>query len=179
MSEDSKTADLIPGHYGEEVDFEQSSELREQGADEIEAIIAQLELIANADPRKLYGEDGRQLAPGKWDDATAMAVTRITPNAHGLVVQFADKGRALDQLARIKGAFKPAEERKSPLEELFEAVPREDRKLILSQLKALTRIEKQKRRDETDVEQSDTLLEAAQEDPDTISDLGEDEDAVF
>ena len=109
---------------------------------EVDEIIRKLELIANADIRNLFDDDGAILSPKKWPDEIAMAVIRITPGAHGLIIQLADKGKALENLARIKGAYKPTDVARSPLEEMFENIPREDKKTILKHLKMLARLEK-------------------------------------
>ena len=153
--------------------------LKARGRSEVDSIVEKLEDIAYADSRKLYpkkGEEkGKMLPPPDWPDEIASAVVRITPNAHGNIVQLADKGRALEALARIKGAFKPDDEAKSPLEELFDSVPREDRLMIVKQLKALSKNAQEYTKRTADVDESDTLL--AEKDTDSIEDeLPEDDD---
>ena len=134
--------------------------LKAKGRSEVDSIVEKLEDIAHADSRLLYKEDGSQVSPPNWPDSIASAVVRITPNAHGLIVQLADKGRALEALARIKGAFKPDDEALSPLEELFNAVPREDRLLIVKQLQALSKTAQEYTKQTVDVDASDTLRTA-------------------
>ena len=140
----------------------EGSALKAKGRSEVDSIVEKLEDIAHADSRLLYKKDGsgKMLSPPDWPDSIASAVVRITPNAHGNIVQLADKGRALEALARIKGAFKPDDEAKSPLEELFDSVPREDRLLIVKQLIALSKHAQEYTKRTADVDESDTLRTA-------------------
>ena len=145
-----------------------------KGRSDVDEIVKKLEEIAFADSRELYNDEGKQISPKQWPDDIAGAVVRITPNAYGLIVQLADKGRALEALARIKGAFRPDDETLSPLEELFSSVPRADQLLIVKQLQALSRTAQDNAKQDADVDESDTLR---QDYSDTSDDeLPEDED---
>ena len=154
----------------------EGSALKAKGRSEVDSIVEKLEDIAHADSRLLYKKDGsgKMLSPPDWPDSIASAVVRITPNAHGNIVQLADKGRALEALARIKGAFKPDDEAKSPLEELFDSVPREDRLLIVKQLIALSKHAQEYTKRTADVDESDTLRTAEETSSDE-DELPEDE----
>ena len=154
------------------------SALKARGRSEIDSIVKQLEDIAHADSRTLYKKDGsgKMLSPPDWPDSIASAVVRITPNAHGNIVQLADKGRALEALARIKGAFKQDDETKSPLEELFNSVPREDRLLLVKQLKALSKNAQELTKQSVDVDESDTLRMTETETSSDEDELPDDEE---
>ena len=102
----------------------------EKGArkEELQLEIDRLEAILSADYRNLWGvsEGGKpyMLSPVEWPDSVMPAIKRVVPNAHGTTVDFEDRTRAADQLAKLKGLYKNDEENKNPLEAIFKDIPR-------------------------------------------------------
>jgi len=122
----------------------------------LEETIANLEAMAKADPRdawaELKDEDGnpilddegqpvsRQLPPNKWPLGLAMAVENISPTNNGVSLRLVAKGRILEALARIKGAYSEAEEELTPVEQLLAEIPRDDLKELVKHLRFIADI---------------------------------------
>ena len=119
--------------------------------DSLQSTIEQLEGIARADPGMAWGditttdEHGNlivsqgQLAPKDWPMDLRNAVESMSPNAHGVSFRLAAKGRTLEALARIKGAYSEESKAQTPLEALLAAIPRQDLLTVVTQLKFLVR----------------------------------------
>lgn len=105
------------------------------GRSDLDDITERLEKIASADLREAYDENGMLKSPIEWSDDFAMAVDK-TAHSGGRInaVQLVPRGRALESLAKIKGAFDNKDDDLTPFEKMLSAVDRADLKLIISNL---------------------------------------------
>ena len=108
-------------------------------SDSLEDILARLEKIAAADIRHAYNPDGTLKSPTEWPDDFALAVERVG-NQGGAInsVSLVPRGKTLESLARIKGAF-DKESEVTPFEKLLAQIPRDDLKQLLEALLHLAR----------------------------------------
>lgn len=97
----------------------------------LEETIQRLETIANADIREAYHHDGTLKSPTEWSDEFTMAVEKVG-NQGGAInsISLVPKGRTLEALAKIKGAF-DKEQQATPFEKLLAQIPRDDLRQIL------------------------------------------------
>lgn len=107
------------------------------GKEEIERMMHQLQCIVDADLSMAFDDDGAQISPKLWPESLKNAATRITPGANGLSIMLADKGRAADMLAKLKGLYKDEQVNENPLEKALSAIPRDELLVIAKQLKHL------------------------------------------
>lgn len=112
-----------------------------------ESVIAELSKIVHADPRKLFGEDGRMIHPKEWPDDMAGVVASLEVveefEGHGqdrkLIgytkkIKLWDKNSAIEKAMKHLGLF--AEDNKQRASALSE-LPREMVKAIVDRLKQL------------------------------------------
>lgn len=115
--------------------------------DDIEREIARLTAILNADFRLLWTtQEGVpvQLSPSEWPDELQPAIRRVQPTAHGLTVEFEEKTKAADQLAKLTGLYRNDDENANPLEAAFARIPREQLLLLKKGLDRLAELEGEK-----------------------------------
>ena len=105
---------------------------------EIDAIVAELELMSRADIRNIYTPDGKPMSPADWPEAEAKAVVRYSISPAGAVnIQFQDRRALKESIVKLKGLGKVEGEERNPLEALLDSIPRDDLVEIVSALKAL------------------------------------------
>lgn len=131
---------------GSRIDLDALLETGDEHA--IQKLRASLDAIVHADKRKLFRADGSMVPPTDWPDDIMPAIVRIDPSRGRpgeFSVMFADPIRAAAELAKIDGMYAKTASAKSPLEELLDAIPRDELKAVVTEI---LEIERQSRDDE-------------------------------
>ena len=106
---------------------------------DVGGIRQKLQDILDADPRLLFGSDGKYLPFNEWPDREARALMQFTYNektGHGNV-KFADQIKAAENIARLDGLYATDPDKKTPFEKLLDTVPRAELHTIIAKLSAL------------------------------------------
>ena len=118
----------------------------------LEETIERLEKIANADIREAYRHDGTLKSPTEWSDDFTMAVEKVGNQAGQInSLSLVPKGRTLESLAKIKGAF-DKDQQVTPFEKLLAQIPREDLRQILDAMVHLAKARGIREQDEDEEE---------------------------
>ena len=104
-------------------------------------IRARLQAICEADPRRICDDEGNVLPISQWPDTEAAAIERYTYNEKSghWTFKFFDKIKATDALSRLDGLYKQNEVTENPLVLLLERLPREQLRIIATELSELGR----------------------------------------
>ena len=111
-------------------------EEKAESNEDTEKIESVLRAIIDADSSKIFTEGTTEIKPpSMWDETERAAVTRVSETTAGLQVQFADKNRASDLLARVTGVYKQESQvNENPLYKLLAEISRDDLKVIVEAL---------------------------------------------
>ena len=111
---------------------------------EIDALAERLEGMLRADIRRIYKKNAtppEPVAPNKWPDDEANAITQLTTNHKTgmFTIRWIDKARVSEQVARLKGLHKNEDAVDNPLREALRQIPREELKRLAAHLAVLSR----------------------------------------
>lgn len=114
-----------------------------------DSVIAELSKIVHADPRKLFGEDGRMLPPSQWPDEMAGAIASVEVEelfdgtgkdrkwtGYTKKVKLWDKNSGIDKAMKHLGLFEADNKQKNGA---LADLPRDMVKAIVERLKQLNR----------------------------------------
>lgn len=107
--------------------------------DEIAKAVQWLRQIVYADPARVMGADRKVLMPDELPEEIRPAIKRVSFTRANLPsYEFHDPFTGLDRLAKILGWYQANQKELSPLEEMYQRIPREKLKLALEFLVLFT-----------------------------------------
>ena len=143
---------IVSGDAPEDIEAVVEEEMARDISPDESRIRTYLENIINADPALIEDEKGNVRPTREWPPRERSALVRISRNAttgHANV-QFNDRIKAIEQLARLNGMYDGTSEHRDPFTVLLESVPRAILHEIMAKLRAVADAAEPTPVDETD-----------------------------
>ena len=130
---------VMRGEAPEDIEAVVEEEMAKDISPDESRIRTYLENIINADPALIEDEDGNVMPTREWPPRERSALVRISRNAKTghANVQFNDRIKAIEQLARLNGMYDGSSEHRDPFTILLETVPRNILHEIMAKLRAV------------------------------------------
>ena len=129
----------VRGEAPEDIEAAVEEEMGKDLAPDESRIRTYLENIINADPALIEDEDGNVKPTREWPPRERAALVRISRNIKSghANVQFNDRIKAIEQLARLNGMYDDTPEHRDPFTILLETLPRAMLHDVMARLRAV------------------------------------------
>ena len=132
-------AKVVHGEAPEDIEAVVEEEMGKDLAPDESRIRTYLDNIINADPALIEDDDGNVMPTREWPPRERAALLRISRNAKTghATIQFNDRIKAIEQLARLNGMYDGGSEHRDPFTILLESIPRAVLHEIMGKLRTL------------------------------------------
>ena len=130
---------VVHGEAPEDIEAVVEEEMGKNVSPDESRIRTYLENIINADPALIEDEDGNVMPTREWPPRERSALVRISrnPKTGHANVQFNDRIKAIEQLARLNGMYDDSPEHRDPFTILLESLPRAMLHEVMAKLRTL------------------------------------------
>ena len=153
-------AKVVRGDTPEDIEAVVEEEMGKDLAPDESRIRTYLENIINADPALIEDEDGNVMPTRLWPPRERSALVRMSRNVKTghTNVQFNDRIKAIEQLARLNGMYDDSPEHRDPFTILLESLPRDMLHEVMAKLRTVADAAEPDPDDEADVNGVDPEL---------------------